>query len=81
MNAIAPSLTASEMTRAMPEKVLDKMIASIPLGRMAEPRGDRGDDRRAGLAGHGVRDGPGGGRLRRPQPGSLKGSGPFREGT
>ena len=38
VNAIAPSLTASEMTRAMPEKVLDKMIASIPLGRMAEPR-------------------------------------------
>jgi NAD(P)-dependent dehydrogenase (short-subunit alcohol dehydrogenase family) len=38
VNAIAPSLTASEMTNAMPEKVLDKMIASIPLGRMAEPR-------------------------------------------
>jgi NAD(P)-dependent dehydrogenase (short-subunit alcohol dehydrogenase family) len=37
VNAIAPSLTASEMTRAMPEKVLEKMIASIPLGRMAEP--------------------------------------------
>jgi NAD(P)-dependent dehydrogenase (short-subunit alcohol dehydrogenase family) len=37
VNAIAPSLTASEMTKAMPEKVLDKMIASIPLGRMAEP--------------------------------------------
>jgi NAD(P)-dependent dehydrogenase (short-subunit alcohol dehydrogenase family) len=37
VNAIAPSLTASEMTRAMPEKVLDKMIASIPLGRQAEP--------------------------------------------
>jgi len=37
VNAIAPSLTASEMTSAMPEKVLDKMIASIPLGRMAEP--------------------------------------------
>jgi NAD(P)-dependent dehydrogenase (short-subunit alcohol dehydrogenase family) len=37
VNAIAPSLTASEMTRAMPEKVLDKMIASIPLGRMAQP--------------------------------------------
>ena len=31
VNAIAPSLTASEMTKAMPEKVLDKMIASIPL--------------------------------------------------
>jgi NAD(P)-dependent dehydrogenase (short-subunit alcohol dehydrogenase family) len=37
VNAIAPSLTASEMTKAMPAKVLDKMIASIPLGRMAEP--------------------------------------------
>jgi NAD(P)-dependent dehydrogenase (short-subunit alcohol dehydrogenase family) len=36
VNAIAPSLTASEMTKAMPAKVLDKMIASIPLGRMAE---------------------------------------------
>jgi NAD(P)-dependent dehydrogenase (short-subunit alcohol dehydrogenase family) len=38
VNAVAPSLTASEMTSAMPEKVLDKMIASIPLGRMAEPQ-------------------------------------------
>jgi NAD(P)-dependent dehydrogenase (short-subunit alcohol dehydrogenase family) len=37
VNAIAPSLTESEMTKAMPEKVLDKMVASIPLGRMAEP--------------------------------------------
>jgi NAD(P)-dependent dehydrogenase (short-subunit alcohol dehydrogenase family) len=37
VNAIAPSLTASEMTQAMPEKVLAKMVASIPLGRMAEP--------------------------------------------
>jgi len=36
VNAIAPSLTASEMTAAMPEKVLQKMIASIPLGRQAE---------------------------------------------
>ena len=37
VNAIAPSLTASEMTRAMPENVLEKMITSIPLGRQAEP--------------------------------------------
>jgi 3-oxoacyl-[acyl-carrier protein] reductase len=37
VNAIAPSLTASEMTKAMPAKVLDKMIASIPMGRMGEP--------------------------------------------
>lgn len=37
VNAVAPSLTASEMTRAMPEHVLEKLIASIPLGRQAEP--------------------------------------------
>jgi NAD(P)-dependent dehydrogenase (short-subunit alcohol dehydrogenase family) len=37
VNAVAPSLTASEMTKAMPEKVLDKMVASIPMGRMGEP--------------------------------------------
>jgi len=37
VNAVAPSLTASEMTLAMPEKVLSKMIASIPMGRMGEP--------------------------------------------
>jgi len=37
VNAIAPSLTASEMTLSMPEKVLSKMIASIPMGRMGEP--------------------------------------------
>jgi NAD(P)-dependent dehydrogenase (short-subunit alcohol dehydrogenase family) len=38
VNAVAPSLTASEMTMAMPEKVLAKMVASIPMGRMGEPR-------------------------------------------
>ena len=37
VNAVAPSLTASEMTMAMPEKVREKMIASIPMGRMGEP--------------------------------------------
>jgi NAD(P)-dependent dehydrogenase (short-subunit alcohol dehydrogenase family) len=37
VNAVAPSLTASEMTMAMPEKVRAKMIASIPMGRMGEP--------------------------------------------
>jgi NAD(P)-dependent dehydrogenase (short-subunit alcohol dehydrogenase family) len=37
VNAVAPSLTASEMTLAMPEKVLAKMVASIPMGRMGEP--------------------------------------------
>ena len=47
----------------------DREHPARPHGRAG---GDRGDDRRAGLAGDGVRDGPGGGRLRRPQPGSLK---------
>jgi NAD(P)-dependent dehydrogenase (short-subunit alcohol dehydrogenase family) len=37
VNAVAPGLTASEMTLAMPEKVLSKLIATIPLGRMGEP--------------------------------------------
>ncbi|MEA2289398.1 MAG: 3-oxoacyl-[acyl-carrier protein] reductase [Solirubrobacteraceae bacterium] len=37
VNAVAPGLTASEMTKAMPDKVLDKLIASIPAERMAEP--------------------------------------------
>ena len=37
VNAIAPSLTASEMTAAIPEPVLRKLIAGIPLGRQAEP--------------------------------------------
>jgi 3-oxoacyl-[acyl-carrier protein] reductase len=37
VNAVAPSLTASEMTLKIPQKVLEKMIASIPMGRMGEP--------------------------------------------
>ena len=37
VNAIAPSLTASEMTKSMPPDVLDKLIAAIPMGRMAQP--------------------------------------------
>jgi NAD(P)-dependent dehydrogenase (short-subunit alcohol dehydrogenase family) len=37
VNAVAPGLTASEMTLAMPEKVLSKLIATIPMGRMGEP--------------------------------------------
>lgn len=36
-NAVAPGLTASEMTKAMPDRVLEKLVASIPAGRMAEP--------------------------------------------
>ena len=37
VNAIAPSLTASEMTKSMPPDVLDKLIAAIPMGRMSQP--------------------------------------------
>ena len=72
VNAIAPSLTASEMTAAMPAKVLGQDDREHPARPPGRARGDRGDDRRAGLAGDGVRDGPGPGRLRRPEPGSLK---------
>jgi 3-oxoacyl-[acyl-carrier protein] reductase len=38
VNAVAPGLTASEMTKAMPEHVLDRLVSTIPMGRMAEPR-------------------------------------------
>jgi NAD(P)-dependent dehydrogenase (short-subunit alcohol dehydrogenase family) len=37
VNAVAPGLTASEMTNAMPDRVLDKLVGAIPAGRMAEP--------------------------------------------
>lgn len=37
VNAVAPSLTATEMTLAMPEHIRDRMVASIPAGRMGEP--------------------------------------------
>ncbi len=38
VNAVAPGFTATEMVRAMPEKVLDGMRARTPLGRLGEPR-------------------------------------------
>jgi len=38
VNAIAPGFTATEMVKAMPEKVLDGMRARTPLGRLGEPR-------------------------------------------
>lgn len=37
VNAVSPGLIDTEMTAAMPEKVLDKLIARTPLQRMAEP--------------------------------------------
>ncbi|PSJ44076.1 beta-ketoacyl-ACP reductase [Zobellella endophytica] len=37
-NCIAPGFINTEMTQAVPEKVLDKMRARIPLGELGEPR-------------------------------------------
>jgi 3-oxoacyl-[acyl-carrier protein] reductase len=37
VNAVAPGFIATEMVRAMPEKVIDNMKSHTPLGRMGEP--------------------------------------------
>lgn len=36
VNAIAPGYIATEMVRAVPEAVLEKIIATIPVGRLGE---------------------------------------------
>ena len=38
VNAVAPGFIATEMVKAMPEKVLDSMVQRTPIGRMGEPR-------------------------------------------
>jgi 3-oxoacyl-[acyl-carrier protein] reductase len=37
VNAVAPGFTATEMLSAMPEKVIEGMVAKTPLGRMGKP--------------------------------------------
>ncbi len=37
VNAVAPGFIATEMVQAMPEKILEGMIAHTPLGRMGRP--------------------------------------------
>ncbi len=37
VNAVAPGFVATEMVKAMPEKVLEGMIARTPIGRMGRP--------------------------------------------
>jgi len=37
VNAIAPGFIATDMTKAMPEKVLQSMIDHTPLGRLGQP--------------------------------------------
>ena len=36
VNAVAPGYIATEMVRAVPEKVLEKIVAQIPVGRLGE---------------------------------------------
>jgi NAD(P)-dependent dehydrogenase (short-subunit alcohol dehydrogenase family) len=36
-NAILPGLVATEKVRAMPQEILDRLLAELPSGRMAEP--------------------------------------------
>ncbi|WP_321395061.1 acetoacetyl-CoA reductase [Emcibacter sp.] len=36
-NAIAPGYIGTDMVRAVPEKVLEKIVAQIPVGRLGEP--------------------------------------------
>ena len=37
VNAITPGFVATEMVESIPEKVLDRITGSIPMGRLAEP--------------------------------------------
>jgi acetoacetyl-CoA reductase len=37
VNAIAPGYINTDMVKAVPEKVLEKIIATIPIGRLGEP--------------------------------------------
>ncbi len=38
VNAVAPGFVATEILRAMPQKVLDAMVEHTPLGRIGEPK-------------------------------------------
>lgn len=38
VNAVAPGFIATEILRAMPQKVLDGMVGHTPVGRLGEPR-------------------------------------------
>jgi len=38
VNAIAPGPTATAMIASMPQKIVDRFRASIPLGRLGQPR-------------------------------------------
>ena len=38
MNAIAPGYVETEMVRAVPANVLEKIVAKIPVGRLGQAR-------------------------------------------
>ncbi len=38
VNAVAPGYVNTDMVRAVPEKVLEKIVATIPVGRLGEAR-------------------------------------------
>lgn len=38
VNAIAPGYVLTDMVRAVPDKVLEKIIATIPVGRLGDPQ-------------------------------------------
>ena len=37
VNCVAPGAVRTRMTEAIPEKIMDRLLAKIPLGRMADP--------------------------------------------
>lgn len=37
VNAVAPGITHTDMVDALPDNLIKPLIASIPIGRMAEP--------------------------------------------
>jgi acetoacetyl-CoA reductase len=37
VNAVAPGYVATDMVKAVPTEILDKIVARIPVGRLAEP--------------------------------------------
>jgi 3-oxoacyl-[acyl-carrier protein] reductase len=38
INAVAPGFIATEILRSMPERIIERMKARVPLGRMGDPR-------------------------------------------
>jgi len=38
VNAVAPGFTATDIIKAMPDKIIEGMKARTPLGRLAQPR-------------------------------------------